>query len=229
VAEPSEYAAIKERILSGEISPYITEISVSLESIQKSARQRFFEAYTPSFTWSAESTSCGPIEGTFAIAPDTTSHPGLNPKLLQKLLKACELGFKVIRMTNVGTIRSPEIPKDMLLTVESYESYWDYAERLSSCSEFIRSLGCGYHDYQIMKQTQQPGSPEKLASAIAEWVDGDALAAHYAFGADVFCTNDKAGRAGSKSIFYPDNLAKLKSRFAIVVLRPDELLQYSTA
>jgi hypothetical protein len=38
VVEPSEYPAIRERILSGAISPYITEISVSLESIQKSAR-----------------------------------------------------------------------------------------------------------------------------------------------------------------------------------------------
>jgi hypothetical protein len=225
-AEPSEYPAIRERILSGEISPYITEISVSLESIQKSARQRFFEAYRPSFTWSAESASGDEIEGTFTLGPDTSSHPGLAPKLSEKLLRARELGFKVIRMTNIGTVRSPEIPKDMLLTVESYDAYWDYAERLSNCSEFITNLGCGYHDYQIMKRTRQPGSPEKLAAAIAEWVDGDALAAHYAFGADVFCTNDRARNAGSKSIFYPDNLAKLKSQFAIVVLRPDELLQY---
>jgi hypothetical protein len=66
-----------------------------------------------------------------------------------------------------------------------------------------------------MKQTRQPGSPEKLADAIAEWVDGEALAAHYAFGAEVFCTNDRGRNAGSKSIFYPDNLAKLKSQFAI--------------
>jgi hypothetical protein len=146
-------------------------------------------------------------------------------KLLQKLLKAQELGFKVIRMTNFGTVRSPEIPKDMLLTVESYDAYWDYADRLSSCSQFTTNLGCGYHDYQIMKQTRQPGSPEKLAAAVAEWVDGDALAAHYAFGANVFCTNDRAGKAGSKSIFYPDNLAKLQRQFPIVVQTPGELLK----
>jgi hypothetical protein len=226
VVEPSEYPAIRERILSGEISPYITEISVSLESIQKSARQQFFENYVPAFTWSAAPMSTGQIEGTLTVAPNAASHPGLNPKLSQKLLKAQELGFKVIRMTNLFTVRSPDIPKEMLLTVENYDVYWDYAERLRSCSEVITNLGCGYHDYKIMKQTRQPGSPEKLAAAIAEWVDGDALAAHYAFGADVFCTNDRGRNAGPKSIFYPDNLEKLKSQFAIVVLRPDELLQY---
>jgi hypothetical protein len=225
VVEPSECPAIRERILSGAISPYMTEISVSLESIQKSARQRFFENYSPSFTWRAESVSAAGIHGTFSVGPDTAIHPGLASKLLQKLLKAQELGFKVIRMTNFGTVRSPEIPKDMLLTVESYDAYWDYADRLSSCSQFITNLGCGYHGYQIMKQTRQPGSPEKLAAAVAEWVDGDALAAHYAFGADVFCTNDRAGKAGSKSIFYPDNLAKLQRQFPIAVLTPDELLK----
>jgi hypothetical protein len=78
--------------------------------------------------------------------------------------------------------------------VKSYDANWDYAHRLSSCSQFITNLGCGYHDYQIMKQTRQPGSPKKLAAAVAEWVDGDALAVHYAFGADVFCTNDRPVR-----------------------------------
>jgi hypothetical protein len=225
VTELSEYPAIRERILSGAISPYVTEISLSLESIQKSARQRFFETYRPSFTWSAESVSGGGIEGTVSLGPDTASHPGLAPKLSQKLLRARELGFKVIRMTKIGTVRSPEIPRDMLLTVESYDAYWDYAERLSNCSKFITNMGCGYHDYKIIKQTWQPGSAEKLAAAIAEWVDGDAVAAHYAFGADGFCTNDRARKAGSKSIFYPDNLAKLKSQFAIVVLTRDDLLK----
>jgi len=39
--------------------------------------------------------------------------------------------------------------------------------------------------------------------------------------------NDRGRNAGSKSIFYPDNLAKLKNQFAIAVLTPDELLRYS--
>jgi hypothetical protein len=228
VTEPSQYPALREKIVSGEISPYVTEISVSLESIQKIKRQEFFRSYMPSTSWAPQSIGPGvQIHAKFTFGPNTASHPGLHTKLSQNLLKAQELGFKVIRMTNIGTVRSPEIPKEMLLTVESRDAFWDYAQRLTDCHEFIKSLGCGYHDYEMIKQTRQPGSPDKLAAAIAEWVDGDALAAHYAFGADVFCTNDRARGAGSKSIFYPGNLAKLKERFPIVVLGPDELLQYS--
>jgi hypothetical protein len=228
VTEPSQYPALREKIVSGEISPYMTEISVSLESIQKSKRQEFFRSYMPSTSWTAESVGPGgQIHATFTFGPDVASHPGLHTKLSQSLPKAQELGFKVIRMTNWGTVRTPEIPQDMLLTVENCGAYWAYADRLSACSQFIASLGCGYRDYEMIKQTRQPGSPEQLATAIAEWVDGDALAAHYAFCADVFCTNDRARGAGSRSIFYPDNLAKLKEWFPIVVLGPDELLQYS--
>jgi hypothetical protein len=230
VVEPSQYPALREKILSGAISPYMTEISVSLESIQKSKRQEFFRSYMPSTGWTPESVGPGgEIHAKFTFGPNTASHPGLHTNLSNKLLKAQELGFKVIRMTNWGTVRSPEIPKAMLLSVESHDAYWAYADRLSTCSQFITSLGCGYHDYGMIKQTRQPGSPDKLAVAIAEWVDGDALAAHYAFGANVFCTNDRARGAGSKSIFYSDNLAKLKERFRIVVLGPEELLRYMEA
>jgi len=34
-----------------------------------------------------------------------------------------------------------------------------------------------------------------------------------------FCTKDRGRNVGSKSIFYPDNVAKLKSEFGIIVLR----------
>jgi hypothetical protein len=228
VPETSIYPELKEKILRREISPYLTEISVSLESIQRSKRQEFFRSYMPSTSFTSESVSPGgEIHAKFTFGPNAASHPGLHTNLSDHLLKAQELGFKVIRMTNIGTVRSPEIPQDMLLTVETHDAFWDYAQCLTDCHDFITRLGCGYHDYEMIKQTQQPGSSEKLAAAIAEWVDGDALAAHYAFGADVFCTNDRGVNAGSGSIFHPSNLAKVKSQFSIVVLTPDELLQYS--
>jgi hypothetical protein len=77
VVEPSEYPAIRERILSGVIAPYMTEISLSLESIQKSARQRFFETYMPSFTWSVKPAASAGIHGTFSVGPGYRESSGL--------------------------------------------------------------------------------------------------------------------------------------------------------
>ena len=158
------------------------------------------------------------------MGPNNESHPGLAPILLEKLLKAREMGFKLLSMTNFGTIRSPEIPKDMRVTIEGGDAYWDYADRLSDCSEFIKSMGCGSYLYNHIKQAQQPVSAKQSAEAVAEWVDGDALAAHCAFGADVFCTNDRARGAGSGSSIHPSNMARLKEKFGILVRSPDGLV-----
>lgn len=224
VSEPSDYPAIKDKILSRSISPHLCEISVSLESIQKSARQRFFPNYNPAFNIAGNSRPDGTIDIKVQVGPNNESHPGLAPILLEKLLKAREMGFKLLPMTNFGTVRSPEIPKDMRVAIEGWDAYWDYADQLSDCSEFIKSMGCGSYVYTNIKQAQQPVSAKQFAEAVAEWVDGDALAAHYAFGADVFCTNDRARGAGSGSIFHPNNMARLKEKFGILVLSPDRLL-----
>ena len=126
-------------------------------------------------------------------------------------------------MINFGTVRSPEIPADMLAVVESTETYWEYANRSGDCSESIAKMGCGRHDYDNIKKTKLKISDKQYANAIAEWADGEALSAHYAFGCDVFCTNDRGSNAGKESIFHPNNLPRLKEHFKIVVLSPDEL------
>ncbi|MBV8899660.1 MAG: hypothetical protein JOY92_06060, partial [Verrucomicrobia bacterium] len=92
VSEPSSYPSIKEKILGRSISPYLCEISVSLESIQKSARQRFFLDYSPTFDITGNSRPGGTIDIKVQVGPNNESHPGLAPILLEKLLKAREMG-----------------------------------------------------------------------------------------------------------------------------------------
>jgi hypothetical protein len=227
--EPSRYPDIKEKILSGTIVPFICQISISLESIPKAERHDFFKRYRPAVSLTWEHAGGGSYHGKLQFGPNNAAHPGLPPQQLDHLLKARELGFKVIWMTNLGTVRSSEIPSDMFVKIESTEEYWAYAQRLTDCSEFIKNLGCGSHWWEQIKRSGQSVPTKRAASAVAEWVDGDALSAHYALGMDIFCTNDKAGNSGGASIFHPNNLAKLKSQFAITVLTPDELLQYSPA
>src|SRR5258708_19662756 len=110
----------------------MSEMSVSLESIQKSKRQEFFRSYMPSTTWTRESAGPGAeIHATFTFGPNTASHPGLHTNLSRNLLKAQELGFKAVRMTNLGTVRIPEIPPHMLLTSETPHPFCASAQPLT--------------------------------------------------------------------------------------------------
>src|SRR5258708_32050006 len=192
VSEFPEYPTIKEKIVSRVISPYLCEISISLESIQKSARREFFPNYNPAVMLTTNPRPDGSIDLTVQMSPNNETHAGLSSILVEKLVKARDIGFKILPMTNLLTVRSPGIPKDMRAAIESTDAYWAYADRLRNCSEFIESLGCGSHDYKIMKRSQPIADAKKCASAVGEWVDVDAPHSQYALNSERFGTDDEA-------------------------------------
>ena len=223
---------IKNRISDGKIRAYICEIALNLEAIQRNKRAEFFENYEPITTVEDLPSENGKLGMQFSIAPNTEVHPGIHQKQWDKLLKARDLGFRVLRMTNAGTVRTKEIPDDMYVQQDD-EEFLEYAELLGNCNDFIVELGCGRAAYdQFRAQFNLVGSggqtlPEeqerKFSEAIAEWVDGEALSAHYAAGNDYFCTNDKAGKAGTGSIFHNQNRTQLEKEFGVKIISSCEL------
>ena len=216
---------IKNKILDGKIQAYICEITLDLEAIQRKERSEFFENYEPSITVEHLPPENGKLGMRVCIAPNTGLHPGLPPQQWGKLLKARDLGFRILRMTNAGTVRTKEIPDDMYVQHDDFE---EYAELLENCNDFIVSLGCGRAAYDQFKaqfnlvgsggQTLPDEQEKKFSKAIAEWVDGEALSAHYAAGNDFFCTDDKAGNAGTGSIFHNQNRTRLIKKFGIKII-----------
>ena len=226
--EKPHLAEIKNKIRDGKIQAYICEITLSLEAIQKGKRSEFFGDYEPSRIVEDLPPENGKLGIRVGIAPNTELHPGLHSKQWDKLLKARNLRFRVLRMTNIGTVRTEEIPDDMYVQQDDIEEFWRYAELLKNCNDFIVGLGCGRAAYdQFKAQFNLVGSggqpvpdeqKKKFDKAIAEWVDGEALSAHYAAGNDFFCTNDKAGNAGIGSIFHNQNRTQLSEAFGIKII-----------
>lgn len=219
------FVKIKNKILDGKIRAYICEIALSLEAIQRKLRPEFFENYEPSITFEDLPPENGKFRMRFCIAPNTNLHPGLHPKQLVKLLKARDLGFRVLGMINSGeVVRTTDIPDDMYVQRADIEEYWRYAELLENCNDFIIGLGCGRAAYDqfdlagLDNQTVPNEQKQKFSEAIAEWVDGEALSAHYAAGNDFFCTDDKAGNAGTGSIFHNENKTRLIKEFGIKII-----------
>ncbi len=218
------YVQIKNKIRTGEIRPYICEIALSLEAIAKKLRAEFFKSYKPSIKFENLPTEDGMVRMRMCIEPNNELHPGFHPKLRCKLLKARNLGFRVLRMTSFGTVRPNDIPDDMYVDFVSIDEFWPYAEPLARCSEHITALGCGQAPYNQLKERfdDSQGIPSEFdksfREAVAEWVDGDSLSAHYASGNEWFCTDDKAGNAGTGSIFHPQNRARLKKNFGIKII-----------
>ena len=219
---------IKNAIRDGKIQAYICEITLNLEAIQKVKRAEFFENYKPRITVEELPPENGQLSMRISIAPNTKLHPGIHPKQWAKLLKARDLGFKILGMTTFGTVRTEEIPDDMYAQHNDFE---EYIELLGNCSDFIVGLGCGRAAYDPYKarflggQTIPKEQKRKFEKAIAEWVDGEALSAHHAAGNDYFCTNDKARNAGTGSIFHNQNRTQLEKEFGIKIISSCELAQ----
>lgn len=228
---------IKDKIRNGRIQAYICEIALSLEPIEKKSRSKFFEDYQPRIT-----VNHLPSEGeTFTMqvrfAPNVELHPGHHPKQQAKLLEARNLGFRVLRMTNFGTVRTKEIPDDMYMdhADADIDEFWKYAERLESCNDYITSMGCGRASYNrfieefslvgLGDQSIPVDRRKEFAEAMAEWVDGESLAAHYAAGNEFFCTDDKARSSGTKSIFHEINKSRLEVEYGIKIISSYEASQ----
>lgn len=219
-----ELDRVRFYIFSGKIVPFITVISLSIEAIARGERREFFLGYVPKVEIYETGTPQQPYKSTMSISPDASARLKhlTCENLKEKLRVAQRLGFKVLPMTNFGTTRNQDVPSDMLVEFLSVSEFWGYAERLSECSSFIESINCGFAQYQSAKIDSQVNS-KKFARAVAEWADGDSVSAHYAFGNDIFCTNDKAGSAGLASIFHPQNVVKLAGKFGIKIMSLNEI------
>ena len=226
---------IKNAVRDDKIHAYICEITLNLEAIQKVKRAEFFENYKPRTTVEDLPPENGTLGIRVGFGPNTELHPGIHPKQWDKLLKARDLGFKILRMTNIGTVRTKEIPDDMYVQHDDLKEFWRYAEPVANCNEFIVGLGCGRTAYDQFRaqfnlvgsggQTLPAEQEKKFSEAIAEWVDGEALSAHYAVGNNFFCTDDKAGNAGTGSIFHKQNRMQLEKVFGIKIISSCELAQ----
>ncbi|MEM8504317.1 MAG: hypothetical protein AAF716_14330 [Cyanobacteria bacterium P01_D01_bin.1] len=231
------YKQLRQAVENRSISAYICEIALSIESIQKKNRPALWQTYHPRMEEDIQHVQGSEFSGTFSISPDNSEHPGIHPKQQPKLIEAQELGFQILRMTNFGTIRCLNIPDKMFVNLD--DNFWEYAERLGECSEFIVENGWGRAQYESLRYRYNlqgvsvVDAPSKIPidehkvfyKSTAEWVDGDALSAHYGSQNDYFCTEDTGKGAGSQSVFYPSNLDKIKEKFDLKVLSMSEILK----
>lgn len=217
---------IYDLINNNEITPYFFEGIVSLETIPKENRKAHIHGFKPTISIQVGDEEPKVTEG--------TPPPELSEYLKINIPKALKIGFKFIRTPRIG---GNGINASADCAAEDIN--YPLEERLIRTFEVVRyieSLGAGKgkldnnieknQGYGMVEKTKNDTNltNNKYAKDIAEWVDGDAIAAHYGYGIDYFCTNDKASGAGASSIFSATNLTKVSQRYGIKVVSPEELL-----
>ena len=80
-----------------------------------------------------------------------------------------------------------------------------------------------YGVYEYASASGLRKEKEQIEKAFAESADGDAVAAHIAFGNDYLCTEDRAKSAFSPSIFDAGNREWLKTPYRVDILNVQQL------
>lgn len=89
-------------------------------------------------------------------------------------------------------------------------------------SEYLQGIVAEFDNPRIPDNTRKKWT-RRVRAVLAEMADADAVAAHYAYGTDVFCTSDRSGEGGASGILHPGRREELAEQYGLRILGPEEL------
>ncbi|MBS0251175.1 MAG: hypothetical protein JSR78_08935 [Proteobacteria bacterium] len=237
------YVDLNQAIRDRRITPFVGEALFTIEAIRRTARVPYLASRRPLTQVTESGTAEGRIQVTVTIGPDHAQHPGLSTREIERLETALQLGFRLLAQPRIGTPRPTPVRPD--LHPERFASYADINQRQNRFFEALKAIEARDVGFSIAKAIgdrarRRAGRPatwfelleedqffnaderKEIAAAVGEWVDGDNIAAHVAYGNEIFCTEDKAGK-GRPSIMNADNRSWLERTYGTRFATPRDL------
>ncbi len=239
-ATAAEGAVIRKAVREGRIVGFFSETVLTLEGIQRKDRADVL-GQTRVVT-SAESTGKNTARLTIAVRH---RRKPLDPEFSGRVRTAYELGLRPLRAParmavspHLDAAQYPlyEPPGGIHELVRCMEKVNHLATEIS-----IRGVGqapavafgvqltrnAGVTELELWLQglgrASTPAERKKVSRLVAEWADGDSVAAHYGFGIDLFCSEDFANSRHGGSILDSTHRAWLTERFGIQFVTLREL------
>ena len=134
------------------------------------------------------------------------------------------VGGTVLKTFRLADFECKEIPSELYCHPESKEEtmrridkcFRYISDQLSAGGDAIREVTGAHTNENPYLMLSNPQIKDKAFSrAFAEDADAMAVAAHYGYGIQLFCTEDKGASAGLKSVMSRQNRLKLRKRFGI--------------
>lgn len=228
----SSFRKINGAVGSGEVLGRLAETVFTLEAVKKSGRQAFLACYKPVISTAANEQADGMINLSFSIGPDRSAHLGNTHYLSKHWKDAEQMGFKILHCPRIATPINSDLREEWFVGTTH-----EIAKRFGDCGREIESRGCGIAQIKAIG-TKYAGNSQPwyegisiapmseetaIGKAVAEWADGDTVAAHYAYTNDYLCTRDTAKSGGADSVFSAENRAWLESKYGIKFITPEAL------
>ena len=223
-----EMTIVHEALKDARVHGFISDTTITLEGIGRDDRATVFGSTH------ARSSVAQTAEDTFTITL-TTEQPDrrpVHPKQAERLIEAFRFGIRLLGTPRIGMPRAEE----QFYVIEDPATLPQRLERFFSLLRRIEGRGLGSaRAVKIATRIAPSGTFQRpwftalgaakdiheqreVARAVAEWADADTIAAHYAYGNDVFCTLDAAKaetKRGEPAVFDLDSRAWLTENFGI--------------
>ncbi|MGV8946473.1 MAG: hypothetical protein ACOH1N_08595 [Lutibacter sp.] len=231
----AEFKLIHQAIIDKKIEPFLSETVFTIEAIRKVERQDFFSSTKAKIDVDVKADQGNKIGMTFSMGPNEKDaiHFSERPILKKYFDAAIKLGFKIARLPRIGGLVNPEV--DKVRYIQKEEELSKYLDKVFEVIQMIEdkeagmtqieNIGKQYGESHWMKGLKKAplSDRKKIATAAAEWADGDSVAISIALNCDYFCTRDQAKGAGSKSVLSQTNLNWLKSEYSFETIKPKDL------
>jgi hypothetical protein len=165
-----------------------------------------------------ESLKSGRLQGFICETMLTVEGQPPREETLIRVRRALDLGCRILSAPRRGSRRLDD-PSGELYAQDADESALaTRLHRFESIAAAIEARGLGF-----ARMSKAPAAGRKAARAVAEWADGDSVAAHHGYANDLFCTEDRAARAGRKSVLHPAYRGWLRRAYGVEFVTMAEL------
>lgn len=201
--------SLRQLLKEKKVSLFLCETTFTFEGVQKKDRLQFLQDYQ---------------NKDFAI----------NAYLKNALESTADLDIKILRTPRIGLPQFDEQSKELISWYKDHDVR-ERQERMRLIHQSFPNSGFNHFESTIkglltncapwqsnLDQVDKSKS-DCVSKSIAEWCDGDLVAAAYGYKMDAICTMDQAKNAEPYAIFEKKNCDKLMRDFGIPVKSPDEL------
>lgn len=164
----------------------------------------------------------------------------LHPEVIARMTAAKNLGVKILRdVPRIGAYAYEDPKNEYYLDNGDGADLDAWLNKIDEVSRSIEARGVGIAQvkalgysiadpaetwFNALDNTTDIHEQRAIERAFSEWADADSIAAHIAYGLDVFCSNDVGNSNVKNSVLDDANRAWLTSKYGVKFMSFDELL-----
>ena len=239
----ADLTLIHESLKDGLMQGFLCESIVTLEGVRRADRGDYFSAVKLKVVFTEGESDDGSLRLTAAAGPHSQGHPGMPPKFGKWVNDALILGLRLMRAPRVSMRRPSEVSHAWFAPEPHGSGSLNRVKRFGELIREIENWGVGLAVLKALGQRMnarlgvvghwaasldRPENDEQaceIINAVSEWADGEVVAAHYSYGNDVLCTEDK-GRSGEGSIFSDGSRRWLEATYGLSFVTVNELAEH---